>query len=376
MANRTDPTAISVHGTNPQNLIEKILRNRIYSNNYWKEHCFGLTAETLVDKVVKLRSYGGTYGGLKTPTPFICLILKMLQIQPEKEIIIEFIQNPEYKYVRLLGAFYLRLVGRPKEIYQYLEPLYGDYRKIRERVEIGYRVTHVDEYVQELLHGDYVCDIALPYLPKRSILEETEGLPPRVSGLDDELDDEDDSASDSEEKGSHRSRSNSPKDRSRDRDREKKPERDNREGGDQDKFGRSVKRRSPSPIKRRDDRDRDTYRDDRRDRDRDRGDRDRERGDRDKDRGDKDRGDRDRGDRGDRDRDDRRDRDRNRDRDDRRDRDRDRGADRDKNRDRYNDKDKPKESRKREREDEEKPELDDVGQMNALRSSLGLPPLK
>jgi len=190
MANRTDPSALTIHGTNPQNLIEKILRNRIYDNNYWKEHCFGLTAETLVDKAVKLKSFGGTYGGNKKPTPFICLILKMLQIQPEKEIIIEFIQNQDYRYVRLLGAFYLRLVGKPMEIYQYLEPLYNDYRKVRQRIEIGYQMTHVDEFIEVLLHSDFYCDIALPYLPKRSILEETEHLPPRVSGLEDELDEE------------------------------------------------------------------------------------------------------------------------------------------------------------------------------------------
>ena len=35
------------------------------------------------------------------------------------------------RYVRLLGAFYLRLVGRPAEVYQYLEPLLNDYRKVR-----------------------------------------------------------------------------------------------------------------------------------------------------------------------------------------------------------------------------------------------------
>ena len=28
------------------------------------------------------------------------------------------------------GAFYLRLVGKPLEVYQYLEPLYNDYRKV------------------------------------------------------------------------------------------------------------------------------------------------------------------------------------------------------------------------------------------------------
>lgn len=97
MANRTDPTALSVHGTNPQFLIEKIMRNRIYASLYWKEHCFGLTAETVVDKAVDLKSYGGVYGGNKKATPFMCIILKMLQIQPEKEIIIEFIKNEDYK---------------------------------------------------------------------------------------------------------------------------------------------------------------------------------------------------------------------------------------------------------------------------------------
>ena len=29
---------------------------------------------------------------------YICLVLKLLQIQPEKEIIVEFIKNEEYKY--------------------------------------------------------------------------------------------------------------------------------------------------------------------------------------------------------------------------------------------------------------------------------------
>ena len=44
------------------------------------------------------------------------------------------------------GAFYLRLVGKPLEVYQYLEPLYNDYRKIRERKEDGaFGLTHMDE---------------------------------------------------------------------------------------------------------------------------------------------------------------------------------------------------------------------------------------
>ena len=112
-ANVTDASAISVHGTNPQNLIEKILRSKIYNHAFWKEHCFGLTAESLVDKAMEIEAVGGTFGGIKEPTRFIQLMLKMLQIQPEKEIVVEFIKNEDYKYVRALGAYYLRLTGRP-----------------------------------------------------------------------------------------------------------------------------------------------------------------------------------------------------------------------------------------------------------------------
>lgn len=64
----------------PQNLMEKIVRNKIYQTTYWKEHCFGLSAEALVDKAVDLKAAGGCSGGFGKPTPFLCLVLKMLQV--------------------------------------------------------------------------------------------------------------------------------------------------------------------------------------------------------------------------------------------------------------------------------------------------------
>jgi len=66
------------------------------------------------------------------------------------------------------GAFYLRLVGKPLEVYQYLEPLYNDYRKIRERKLDGtFGLTHVDEAVHDMLHSDHLFDVALPRIPHR-----------------------------------------------------------------------------------------------------------------------------------------------------------------------------------------------------------------
>lgn len=116
MANRTVKEAPTIKGSNPQYLIEKIIRSRIYDCRYWKEDCFALTgnkkkeenshenqffvillAELVVDKAVELKYIGGVSGGNIRPSPFLCLILKMLQICPEKDIIVEFIKNEEFK---------------------------------------------------------------------------------------------------------------------------------------------------------------------------------------------------------------------------------------------------------------------------------------
>jgi pre-mRNA-splicing factor 38A len=58
---------------------------------------FECLAELVVDKAVELKYIGGVCGGNIRPSPFLCLILKMLQICPEKDIIVEFIKNEEFK---------------------------------------------------------------------------------------------------------------------------------------------------------------------------------------------------------------------------------------------------------------------------------------
>ncbi|MQL90777.1 hypothetical protein Taro_023372 [Colocasia esculenta] len=299
MANRTDPSAKSIHGTNPQNLVEKILRSKIYQNTYWKEQCFGLTAETLVDKAMELDHLGGTYGGNRKPTPFMCLVLKMLQIQPEKDIVVEFIKNEDYKYVRILGAFYMRITGTVTDVYQYLEPLYNDYRKLRQKSTEGrFALTHVDEVIDELLTKDYSCDIALPRLQKRLTLESSGVLEPRRSALEDDFEEEEEKEEEEPpalepEKDYYRGRSPA-RERDRERKRDSKQYRDKDRDRDRDRDRDYDRERGRGRERDRDrDRDRDRERDRHRLRDEDYG-RDREREGRDRER-ERDRRDRDRG---------------------------------------------------------------------------------
>jgi len=267
MANTTDSDARNIHGTDPQYLIEKILRLKIHDARYWKEHCFALSAETMVDKAVDLKYVGGTFGGNRQPTQFMCLILKMLQIQPEKEIIIEFISNDDYKYVCVLGAFYLRLTGKATDVYKYLEPLLSDYRKIRVKNATGhFEMVHVDELIAKFLTEDYFFDIALPRLPSRRSLELTNALEPRKSALDNMHlleDDEEEGEAEKDEKDKEKdkekekekdrkrsaSRSSSHSRERRRRSRSRSGSRGKRDGR-REKRSRSRERRSRSREKR------------------------------------------------------------------------------------------------------------------------------
>ncbi|KFM67451.1 Pre-mRNA-splicing factor 38A, partial [Stegodyphus mimosarum] len=238
MANRTVKDAQSVRGTNPQYLIEKIIRSRIYDARYWKEECFALSAELLVDKAMELKYVGGVYGGNIKPTPFLCLVLKMLQIQPEKDIVIEFIRQEDFKYVRALGAFYMRLVGTSLDCYKYLEPLYNDYRKLRKQNRQGhFEVVHMDEFIDELLHEERLCDVILPRIQKRHVLEANNDLEPRISALEDDLDEPESEEEDLKENISIAVH--------------EKPRSKTTESSRKDKSSESRRRHSPSPHRHR-----------------------------------------------------------------------------------------------------------------------------
>ncbi|KAH7889863.1 PRP38 family-domain-containing protein [Phlebopus sp. FC_14] len=242
MANTTVKGALAIHGQNPQFLVETVIRNRIWESTYWKEHCFALTAESLIDKAIELRCIGGVYGNQR-PTEFLCLLLKLLQLQPEKEILIEYLQADEFKYMRALAAMYIRMTFRTVEVYELLEPLMKDYRKLRYRDMAGYSLTYFDEFIHTLLTEERVCDIILPRIAKRQTLEETGEIGPRKSRLLDAMEGRSDGGS-----GRSRSSSRSGSSESRSPDGSRSPSQGQRSGSPSVN-GRYISRtpsRSPS----------------------------------------------------------------------------------------------------------------------------------
>merc|ERR1719245_1648306 len=165
----------------------------------------------------------------------------------------------------------MRLTGTSLDCFKYLEPLLNDFRKIRTQDREGkYHLSHMDEFVDQLLRDERVCDVQLPRLQKRHVLEENNELEPRVSLLeaddldldddDDEIDDDDKDLEEEKKKLEEMLKAKEDRrDRRRSRSRSRSRDRDHKRRRSRSR-SRDRRRRSRS-------RDRD------RDRDRDRGDR-------------------------------------------------------------------------------------------------------
>lgn len=205
-----------IRGQAPHLLFEEAVRNRVVNSLYWQEQCFGLSAATLCDRAAELKCIGGTFKDGRSPTPFLCLAFKMLQLNIEDEIIDIYLNEggEDFKYLRALAAFYIRLTSEKSEdVYVRLEPLLSDYRKLIRRNNNGDRLTTLDDFVDDLLTSERVCATSLWKLVPRQQLEDDDKLEERISPVAHML--EDDDETDDNGNGSNGLRSTNGDDQSR-----------------------------------------------------------------------------------------------------------------------------------------------------------------
>jgi pre-mRNA-splicing factor 38A len=157
---------------------------------------------------------------------------------------------------------------RPVDVYEILEPLLKDYRKLRYRHQCensfsvatqhtiklssaSYYLTYMDEFVDQLLNDERVCDLILPRIPKREVLEENGEIAPRQSRLLAAMEGKDEEKMRGRSRstgrdGSHSSRSRSARSSppAGSRSRSRSPSRDGDGGSD----SRVASGRSVSPV--------------------------------------------------------------------------------------------------------------------------------
>jgi pre-mRNA-splicing factor 38A len=172
----------------------------VYASRYWKERCFALTAESLVDRISDVEAVGFLFGGFSRPTPFLCLVVKLMQIKPDTETLDAYLslsdgpltedaglRRSDMRYLRAVAAVYCRLsLYRSHELYGRLEPLFKDGRKLAV-VHADGRADWwtMDGLVDALLsqQGEPVLGLSLPPIVKRTIFEKRRQLTPYVSWL-------------------------------------------------------------------------------------------------------------------------------------------------------------------------------------------------
>ncbi|GMM50975.1 hypothetical protein DASB73_019330 [Starmerella bacillaris] len=161
--------------------VERIVRQRICESVYWKTACYSINAAQICDRAADLTAIGGLIN--TKPTDFLCLVYKLVLISPNVDIILEMLRQPYFKYLTALAVFYIRLCYNPMLVYQLLEPLYADYRKLRLIKKSGeQQILCMDEYIDRILRMERFLDLALPVMPARRKLEQI-GLQRRVSFL-------------------------------------------------------------------------------------------------------------------------------------------------------------------------------------------------
>jgi pre-mRNA-splicing factor 38A len=175
----------------------------VFNSRFWKEECFALNAESLIEKAAKLQYAGFSFGAFNRPTPFLCLLVKTVQISPSIDILQSYIDfsngepsnNPirqvsDLRYLRLLAVVHIRLLFRPEAVFSMLEPMLHDYRTIIVLDPLAnFQKVTIDGFVEELLSskGQPVYGFHFPHLTRRSVIQAKGYLGEYRSPLEEEL---------------------------------------------------------------------------------------------------------------------------------------------------------------------------------------------
>ncbi|RLV85711.1 Pre-mRNA-splicing factor 38A [Meyerozyma sp. JA9] len=199
------------HVLNGAKLVEHIVRHRIHDSLFYKQHLYLTNEQTLLPVIVENVTFIGGTDANGRPSPFICCLLRLLEIEPEERILAMYetqLGYNRFKYLTCLVMIYYRLTKSGADTYRHLEPYYKDYRMVRMQLKVPefengsarhFKVHTIDQWADDLLQQERVVDIILPRLVPRHILMQRGELEPRVYHIEErETESEDSFESDSE----------------------------------------------------------------------------------------------------------------------------------------------------------------------------------
>lgn len=85
----------------------------------------------VIEQLIEIPFLGGITGPQQKVELFLCLVFRLLQIQPPPPIILEMLQQDAHKYLRVGAMMFIRLLGSVPLLREAREVGLNDYRKIR-----------------------------------------------------------------------------------------------------------------------------------------------------------------------------------------------------------------------------------------------------
>ncbi|EGV61394.1 hypothetical protein PSN45_000067 [Yamadazyma tenuis] len=170
-------------------ILETIVRNRIKDSLFYKQHLYLTNEQTILQVIVDNVKYVGGLDSSNRPSPFLCCLLRLLEIGPSAAVVGLYLKQPEFKYLTILTLIYIRLTQPPTEVYQVLDTYRSNYTKVRvllsspemvDGVPVNYGIIHIDEFVDELERSDRVVGVVMPRLESRRRLVARGMIPDRV----------------------------------------------------------------------------------------------------------------------------------------------------------------------------------------------------
>lgn len=184
------------HILNKAYLIEPIIKHRIHDSLFYKQYLYLTNEETILPIIATHVRYLGSTTANGKPTPFVCCLLRLLELEPQQEVVDAYLHQlgtDEFKYLTALVMMYIRLVWASEDTVNTLEPFYADYRKLRVQLKAPavvdgvpqlFRLTYMDVWCDELLTREREMDLILPRMVPRKVLQERELVGPREYHLE------------------------------------------------------------------------------------------------------------------------------------------------------------------------------------------------
>ena len=145
--------------------LNNLLLNNILSCQYFKEVVlykdFNSLEKEIINNVTNIEAWAVGISGV--PSTFFCCLYKLFTLSPSNEQIIHLLKS-EFIYVKLIGILYLRFLGEPNYLWEYLSPFLNDKNLFFPKVDKKNKIS-VSEYVQQLFTDEKHYGTRLPRIP-------------------------------------------------------------------------------------------------------------------------------------------------------------------------------------------------------------------